>query len=66
MVLSQGFSDLGYVEGGNIILENRFRAEIPERFISLAAELAALRDFPLRNTPEGATLASKLTASTTM
>jgi putative ABC transport system substrate-binding protein len=38
----QGLSDLGYVEGRNIILENRFPAEIPERFISLAAELATL------------------------
>jgi putative ABC transport system substrate-binding protein len=40
--LRQGFTDLGYVEGRNIILENRFPAEIPERFVSLAAELAAL------------------------
>ena len=40
--LRQGLSDLGYVEGQNITLENRFPAEIPERFISLAAELAAL------------------------
>jgi len=40
--LRQGFSDLGYVEGRNIILENRFPAEIPEQSLSLAAELAAL------------------------
>ena len=39
----RGLSDFGYVEGKNIILENRFPAEIPERFISLAAELAALK-----------------------
>jgi putative ABC transport system substrate-binding protein len=39
----RGLSDFGYVEGQNIILENRFPAEIPERFISLAAELAALK-----------------------
>jgi putative ABC transport system substrate-binding protein len=38
----QGLSDFGYVEGQNIILENRFPAENPERFVSLAAELAAL------------------------
>src|SRR5262249_2517434 len=38
----QGLSDFGYVEGQNITLENRFPAETPERFISLAAELAAL------------------------
>ena len=39
----RGLSDFGYVEGKNIILENRFPAEIPERFISLAAELAVLK-----------------------
>ena len=38
----QGLADLGYVEAQNIILENRFPAEIPERFNSLAAELVAL------------------------
>jgi putative ABC transport system substrate-binding protein len=37
----RGLSDLGYIEGQNIILDNRFPAEIPERFVSLAAELAA-------------------------
>jgi putative ABC transport system substrate-binding protein len=39
----QGLLDMGYVEGQNILLENRFPAEVPERFISLAAELAALK-----------------------
>ena len=38
----EGLSDFGYVEGHNITLENRFPAEIPERFMSLAAEHAAL------------------------
>src|ERR1700689_2209649 len=38
----QGLSDFGYVEGQNVTLENRFAGEIPERFNSLAAELAAL------------------------
>jgi putative ABC transport system substrate-binding protein len=41
--LRRGLSDFGYVEGKNVILENRFPDEIPERFISLAAELAALK-----------------------
>jgi putative tryptophan/tyrosine transport system substrate-binding protein len=41
--LRQGLIDLGYVEGKNIILENRFPAETPERFNSLAAELVALK-----------------------
>src|SRR4051794_36659989 len=40
--IRQGLSDFGYVEGKNIILENRFPAEIPERFISFATELADL------------------------
>src|SRR5262245_28335509 len=39
----RGLSDFGYVEGKNIILENRFPAEMPERFISLAADLAAIK-----------------------
>jgi putative tryptophan/tyrosine transport system substrate-binding protein len=38
----QGLSDFGYVEGQNVTLENRFAAEIPERFSQLGAELAAL------------------------
>jgi putative ABC transport system substrate-binding protein len=39
----RGLGDFGYIEGTNIILENRLPAEIPERFISLAAELAAIK-----------------------
>jgi putative ABC transport system substrate-binding protein len=38
----QGLSDFGYLEGQNITLEERFAAEIPEQFSSLAVELAAL------------------------
>jgi hypothetical protein len=34
-----GLQDVGYVEGKNILLENRFPAEQPERFDALAAEL---------------------------
>jgi ABC-type uncharacterized transport system substrate-binding protein len=34
---------VGYVEGKTIALEHRFPNEIPERFVSLAAELAALK-----------------------
>jgi putative ABC transport system substrate-binding protein len=37
--LRQGFSNLGYVEGKNLQLENRFPAEKPERFRTLAREL---------------------------
>jgi hypothetical protein len=38
--LREGLAELGYVEGRNIVLENRFPAEQWERFISLAAEWA--------------------------
>ena len=37
--LRTGFRDLGYIEGKNIELENRFPAERPERFRELAREL---------------------------
>ena len=40
--LRKGFADLGYVEGKTLILENRYPAEQPERFESLAAELGSL------------------------
>jgi putative tryptophan/tyrosine transport system substrate-binding protein len=39
----RGLNDFGYIEDKNIVLENRYPAEIPERFVSLAAELAALK-----------------------
>jgi putative tryptophan/tyrosine transport system substrate-binding protein len=35
--LRQGFSDLGYVEGRNLVLENRFAGEQYDRFNQLAA-----------------------------
>jgi putative ABC transport system substrate-binding protein len=38
----QGFRALGYTEGKNIVFEHRFPNEQPERFVSLAAELASL------------------------
>jgi len=38
----RGLIDFGYIEGKNITLENRFAAEIPERFSSFAADLTAL------------------------
>jgi putative tryptophan/tyrosine transport system substrate-binding protein len=39
----QGFSDVGYVEGQNIVVEHRFPDEKPERFQSRAKELAGLK-----------------------
>ena len=40
--LQQGLNDVGYIDGKNIVLENRFPAEKPERFPILARELVAL------------------------
>jgi putative ABC transport system substrate-binding protein len=37
-----GFRDLGYLDGQNIVLEHRFAGEVPDRFRSMAAELASL------------------------
>jgi putative tryptophan/tyrosine transport system substrate-binding protein len=39
-VVQKAFNDLGYIEGKNIHLDHRFPAENPERFRSLARELA--------------------------
>jgi putative ABC transport system substrate-binding protein len=41
--LVEGFRDLGYVDGRNIVLEHRFPNEQPERFFSLADELVQLK-----------------------
>ena len=41
--LRRGFRDIGHVEGKTFILENRFPDEQPERMLTMAKELAALR-----------------------
>ena len=41
--LLEGLTGLGYIDGKTIALEHRFPNEQPERFVSLAAELAALK-----------------------
>jgi putative ABC transport system substrate-binding protein len=41
--LEQGLADRGYIDRQTIILEHRFPNEQPERFVSLGAELAALK-----------------------
>jgi putative ABC transport system substrate-binding protein len=41
--LRQGFTDLGYVEGKNIIFEERYPAEQLDRYDPLAAELVRLK-----------------------
>jgi putative ABC transport system substrate-binding protein len=40
--LRQGLNDVGYIDGKNIVLKNRFPAEKAERFPVLARELVAL------------------------
>jgi putative ABC transport system substrate-binding protein len=40
--VTEGFTDLGYVDGKNIVFEERFPNEQPERFAALAAELVSL------------------------
>ncbi|OAF18632.1 ABC transporter substrate-binding protein [Bradyrhizobium neotropicale] len=40
VVLTKAFHELGYVEGKNIEIDHRFPAEQPERFRTLAQELA--------------------------
>jgi hypothetical protein len=51
--LIAGLRERGYIEGRNIVLEHRFSAEMPERFRSMAAELAALKP-DLRVSPPSA------------
>ena len=41
--LVEGLKKLGYVDGENIILEHRFPNEQPERFFTLATELAQIK-----------------------
>lgn len=41
--LRQGFAELGYIPGKNIAFEDRYAAEIPERFDIVANELAQLK-----------------------
>ena len=41
--LVEGLRDLGYVDGKNVVLEHRFPNEQPERFFSLASELAQMK-----------------------
>jgi len=62
--LRKAFSDLGYVEGKNIILEHRFPAEQPERFKVLARELVDMRpDAIIAVTPLGAVELKRLTGT---
>jgi len=60
----QGFRELGYVEGSTIILEHRFPNEEPERFRSMAAELAALKPDVLLAAGGPASVAAKNATTT--
>jgi putative tryptophan/tyrosine transport system substrate-binding protein len=63
-VLVKAFNDLGYVEGKNIHLEQRFPAENPERFQILAQDLIdAKPDAIIAITALGALTLKKLTST---
>jgi len=62
--LRRGLRDVGLIEGQNIILENRFPAEVPERFVSLAAELAGSKVDVLVAITRTAALASQRATKT--
>jgi putative ABC transport system substrate-binding protein len=62
--LVRGLGALGYVDGSTIVLEHRFPNEQPERFVSLAAELAGLKiDVLVAVTPLGALAAQRASSS---
>ena len=62
--MRQGFRDLGYLEGHTITLEHRFPNEEPERFRSMAAELAALKPDVLLAAGGPASIAAKNSTTT--
>jgi putative tryptophan/tyrosine transport system substrate-binding protein len=60
--LRKAFTDLGYIEGKNIILDNRFPAENPDRFRTLAKELVDEKpDVVIAVTALGAVNLTKIT-----
>jgi putative ABC transport system substrate-binding protein len=62
--LVEGFRNLGYVDGKNILLEHRFPNEQPERFFSLAAELVQIKVDVLIAVTRNAAVAAQRAAST--
>ena len=62
--LRQGFSELGYVEGKNYILENRFAAKHYDRFERLATELVEARVDVFVATTLGAAFAAQRATTT--
>jgi hypothetical protein len=62
--LQQGLTSLGYVDRKTIALENRFPNEQPERFVTLATELAALKvDVLVAVTQQAAKAAQRATTT---
>jgi len=62
--LREGLRRAGYIEGQNIILENRFPNEQPDRFQSLATELADLKvDLIVTVTRQAALAAQRATTT---
>jgi ABC-type uncharacterized transport system substrate-binding protein len=64
-VFRQALGELGYAEGKNLILEQRYAEDQPERLPALAAELVNLRVAVLVTFATGATLAAKAATTTT-
>ena len=61
-VVRKAFSDRGYIEGKNIVLEHRFPAETPDLFRSLARELVDVKpDAIISVVPLGTVELKKLT-----
>jgi len=60
----EGLKGLGYIDGKTIALEHRFPNEQPERFVSLAAELAALKPDILIAVTQQATVAAQRATTT--
>jgi putative ABC transport system substrate-binding protein len=61
----QGLRDLGYVEGANVSIEQRYAAGQIQRLPALAAELVRLQIDILVAAPAGSALAAKRVTSTT-
>jgi putative ABC transport system substrate-binding protein len=59
----EGFTQLGYIAGKNIIFEDRYPAEVPERFDSMAAELVRMNVDVIVGIGLSASLAAKKATS---
>ena len=63
-ILTKAFSDLGYVEGKNIVFLHRFPAELLERFRGFARELVESKpDVIVAITPSGAAVLKQTTST---